>query len=103
MGFQQVFSTHTAKADQFECQGEADHAASDPQVMLQELSVGMRLFPETHEFVLANIGKATQLTKLEFCVYPSNFRHGEWPLHLPNLRSLQLTRLSCDLPSATTS
>ena len=76
---------------------------SDPQVMLQELSVGMRLFPETHEFVLANIGKATQLTKLEFCVYPSNFRHGEWPLHLPNKHSLQLSRLSCELPSATTS
>ena len=52
---------------------------------------------------MANIGKATRLTEVMFCAYPSNFRDGEWPLHLPNLRILQLTGLSCDLPSAMTS
>jgi len=77
---------------------------SDPQVMLQELLVGMRVSRDTHDYVMANIGKATQLTEVKFMfAYPSNFRDGEWPLHLPNLRNLQLTGLSCDLPSAMTS
>ena len=76
---------------------------SGPEVMLQDLLVEM-MPQDTHDYFMANISKATHLTKVSFMsAYPSNFRDGEWPLHLPNLCKLQLTGLSCDLPSAVTS
>ncbi len=78
-----------------------------PKVMLQTLEVGDIPFgkskPEYH-YVMANMGMATQLTEVNFMyAYPSNFRDGEWPLHLPNLHNLELMGLSCDLPSSLTS
>ncbi len=76
---------------------------SGPEVMLQDLSVEM-MPQDTHDYVMANISQATHLTEVTFMsAYPSNFRDGEWPLHLPNLYKLQLDGLSCDLPSAVTS
>ena len=64
----------------------------------------MRSLQNKHDYVMANIGKAMQLTEVKFIfAYPRNFRYGEWPVHLPNLCNLQLTGLSCDLPSAVTS
>ena len=74
-----------------------------PQVMLQDLLVQM-MPKDTHDYVMANISQATHLTEVWFKpAYPSNFRDREWPLHLPNLCNMQLTGLSCDLPSAVTS
>ena len=76
---------------------------SGPDVMLQDLSVET-MSQDMHEYVMVNISKATLLTEVAFTsAYPSNFRDGGWPLHLPNLRKLRLTGLSCDLPSAVTS
>ncbi len=77
-----------------------------PKVMLQTLEVGEILSSNSKpakNYVMTNIGMATQLTEMDFTfAYPSNFRDGEWPLHLPNLRNLELMGLSCDLPSALT-
>ncbi len=77
---------------------------SGPKVMLQEIAVGSTWSKDRHDYVMANIGKATQLTEVKFMyAYPSNFRDGKWLVHLPNLCNLQLVGLSCDLPSAVTS
>jgi hypothetical protein len=75
-----------------------------PTVMLQTLKLLSSSLKPAKTFVMTNIGMATQLTKVEFMfAYPSNFRGGEWPLYLPNLRKLELIGLSCDLPSSLTS
>ena len=78
-----------------------------PKVMLQTLHVGDIPFGQSapaYRYAMANIGMATQLTEVNLTyAYPSNFRDGEWPVHLPNLRSLGLMGMSCDLPSSLTS
>ncbi len=55
-----------------------------PKVMLQTLCVGDIPFSKSKpacDYVMANIGMATQLTEVDFTfAYPSNFRDGEWHL-----------------------
>lgn len=78
-----------------------------PKVMLQTLEVGDIPFGKSkpvYHYVMANMGMAMQLTEVNFSyAYPSNFRDGEWPLHLPNPHKLELMGLSCYLPSSLTS
>ena len=78
-----------------------------PKVVLQTLVVGDIPFGKSksaYRYAMANIGVAMQVTEVSFMyAYPSNFRDGEWLVHLPNLRNLELMGMSCDLPSSLTS